>query len=217
VKATLRHVALLRGINVGGKNMLPMKELVKVFVAAGCGDVMTYIQSGNVVFSASAKVVEGLGSFVASRVEKQFGLRIPVVLRTAAEMEAVIRGNPFLAAGVGEEMLHVCFLADLPDADSVAGLDAGRSAPDEFAVVGREIYMCLANGVSGTKLTNAYFDSKLKTVSTMRNWRTVLKLGEMVAGQKQATAGSGGESKAAVEKQVSPLRYSQVREQLRSK
>jgi uncharacterized protein (DUF1697 family) len=78
-------------------------------------------------------------------------------------------------------MLHVCFLADQPGKDLVAVLDAGQSAPDAFAVVGREIYMQLVNGVSGTKLTNAYFDSKLKTVSTMRNWRTVLKLAEMLA------------------------------------
>jgi uncharacterized protein (DUF1697 family) len=179
-KAAARHVALLRGINVGGKNMLPMKELVGMFVAAGCGDVTTYIQSGNIVFSADAKVVAGLGSLIASRVEERFGLRVPVVLRTAAEIKAVIRGNPFLAAGVGEEILHVCFLADLPDVDKVAGLDAGRSVPDAFTVVGREIYMRLVKGVSGTKLTNAYFDSRLKTVSTMRNWRTVLRLGEMV-------------------------------------
>src|ERR1700723_613092 len=152
-KASLRHVALLRGINVGGKNMLPMKELMGLFVAAGCGDVTTYIQSGNVVFSADAKVVAGLSSLIAARVEKQFGLRVPVVLRTAAEINAVIRGNPFLKAGESEETLHVCFLADQPGKDLVAGLDAGRSAPDVFAVVGREIYMQLVNGVSGTKLT----------------------------------------------------------------
>jgi uncharacterized protein (DUF1697 family) len=181
-KSAAKHVALLRGINVGGKNMLPMKELVGMFVAAGCGDVTTYIQSGNVVFSANAKVVAGLGSVIAARVEERFRLRVPVVLRTAAEMEKVIRGNPFLLDGADGETLHVCFLADLPDADKVAGLDAGRSAPDEFAAVGREIYMRLVKGVSGTKLTNAYFDSKLKTVSTMRNWRTVLKLAEMMSG-----------------------------------
>jgi uncharacterized protein (DUF1697 family) len=104
------------------------------------------------------------------------------VLRTSAEIDAVIRGNPFLKAGAGEEMLHVCFLADRLGKDLVAGLDAGRSAPDTFAVVGREIYMQLVNGVARTKLTNAYFDSKLKTVSTVRNWRTVLKLAELVKG-----------------------------------
>jgi uncharacterized protein (DUF1697 family) len=182
VSKAARHVALLRGINVGGKNMLPMKELVGMFVAAGCGDVTTYIQSGNVVFSADAEVVAGLDLSIAARVEERFGLRVPVILRTAAEIRAVIRRNPFLLAETGEEVLHVCFLADLPGADKVAGLDAGRSTPDAFTVVGREIYMRLVKGVSGTKLTNAYFDSKLKMVSTMRNWRTVLKLGEMVVG-----------------------------------
>jgi uncharacterized protein (DUF1697 family) len=180
-KASSRHVALLRGINVGGKNMLPMKELVSMFIKAGCADVTTYIQSGNVVFCAEDKVVEGLSAGIAKQVETRFGLRVPVVLRTAAEMDTVIRANPLVKAGVNEEMLHVSFLADSPGRDLVAGLDAGRSKPDVFAVVGREIYMQLVNGVSGTKLTNAYFDSKLKTVSTMRNWRTVLKLVEMLA------------------------------------
>lgn len=174
-----RCVALLRGINVGGKNVLPMKELAAMFAKAGCGEVATYIQSGNVVFSATDKVAAGLGGVIEEQVEKQFGLRVPVVLRTAVEMDRAIRDNPFLKAGAREEMLHVSFLADLPGTAMIAGLDAGRSAPDEFAVVGREIYLHLPNGAARTKLTNAYFDSKLKTVSTMRNWRTVLKLAEM--------------------------------------
>jgi uncharacterized protein (DUF1697 family) len=181
-KASSKHVALLRGINVGGKNMLPMKELVAMFTKAGCADVTTYIQSGNVVFCTEDKVIAELDAEIARLVEARFGLRVPVVLRTAAELNAVIRANPFLQAGANEETLHVCFLADRPGKNLVAGLDAGRSTPDAFAVVGREIYMQLVKGVSGTKLTNAYFDSKLKTVSTMRNWRTVLKLAEMLAG-----------------------------------
>jgi len=180
-KASSKHVALLRGINVGGKNMLPMKELAAMFVKAGCVDVVTYIQSGNVVFSAEDKVVAGLSGAIAKQVEARFGIQVSVVLRTAAEINAVIRGNPFLETGANEEMLHVCFLAEQPGKDLVAGLDVGRSVPDAFDVVGREIYMQLVNGVSGTKLTNVYFDSKLKTVSTMRNWRTVLKLAELLA------------------------------------
>lgn len=180
-KATGKYVALLRGINVGGKNMLPMKELAGLFVAAGCGEVATYIQSGNVVFCADDKVVGRLQNAIMQQVELQFGLKVPVVLRTASEMQAAIRGNPFLKTGAAEEMLHVSFLADRPGPDLVVGLDAMRSAPDEFAVIGREIYMKLVTGAAKTKLTNAYFDSKLKTVSTMRNWRTVLKLAEMMA------------------------------------
>lgn len=170
----------MRGINVGGKNMLPMKELAQIFATAGCADVTTYIQSGNVVFCAEDKVATELGGVVTKLVERQFGLKVPVVLRSASELHAVIRGNPFLKAGAAEEMLHVLFLADRPSADLVAGLDAARSAPDEFVVVGRDIYAKLVTGAAKTKLTNAYFDSKLKTVSTMRNWRTVLKLAEMM-------------------------------------
>ena len=161
--------------------MLPMKELAGLFSAAGCGEVATYIQSGNIVFCAKDKVVKQLDSVIAKQVEDRFGLKVPVVLRTAAELDAVIRGNPFLKAGAAEEMLHVSFLADRPSTDLLAGLDAMRSAPDEFAVVGREIYMKLVTGAAKTKLTNAYFDSKLKTVSTMRNWRTVLKLAAMTS------------------------------------
>ena len=180
-KPPAKHVALLRGINVGGKNMLPMKELVGLFSAAGCGEVATYIQSGNIVFCAEDKVVKQLDRVIAKQVEERFGLKVPVVLRTASELDAVIRGNPFLKAGAAEEMLHVLFLADRPSADLVAGLDPSRSAPDEYVVVGRDIYAKLVTGAAKTKLTNAYFDSKLKTVSTMRNWRTVLKLAEMTA------------------------------------
>jgi uncharacterized protein (DUF1697 family) len=178
-KTVVKHIALLRGINVGGKNMLPMKELVGLFSAAGCGEVVTYIQSGNIVFCAEDKVVKQLDRVIAKQVEDRFGLKVPMVLRTSLELDAVVRGNPFLKAGAGEEMLHVLFLADRPSADLVAGLDPARSAPDEYVVVGRDIYAKLVTGAAKTKLTNAYFDSKLKTVSTMRNWRTVLKLAEM--------------------------------------
>jgi uncharacterized protein (DUF1697 family) len=180
-KRASRHVALLRGINVGGKNMLPMKMLAEIFATTGCTDITTYIQSGNVVFCAGNKIAKELGGVITKQVEKQFGLKVPVVMRSAAELDAVIRGNPFLKAGAADEALHVLFLADLPGADLVAGLDPARSTPDEYVVVGRDIYAKLVTGAAKTKLTNAYFDSKLKTVSTMRNWRTVLKLAEMMA------------------------------------
>ncbi|MDQ2834321.1 MAG: DUF1697 domain-containing protein [Acidobacteriota bacterium] len=173
-------VALLRGINVGGKNLLPMKDLVLIFAEAGCRDVSTYIQSGNVVFTADAKIVAELPQRIPQQVEARFGLRVPVVLRTSAEYETVTRSNPFLKQGASPDTLHVSFLADLPNPAMIAGLDPERSAPDAFAVVGREIYMLLPNGPARTKLTNAYFDSKLKTVSTQRNWRTVLKLAELM-------------------------------------
>ena len=176
------HIGLLRGINVGGKNKLPMDELVGLFAEAGCSDVKTYIQSGNVVFRAVPRIVARLAERVSGRIERRLGLRVPVVLRTAQELERVARTNPFLAAGADPELLHVMFLADEPAKAAVAGLDAKRSPPDEFAVVGREIYLRCPQGMARTKLTNAYFDAKLATISTVRNWRTVTKLIELARG-----------------------------------
>jgi uncharacterized protein (DUF1697 family) len=172
-------VALLRGINVGGKNLLPMTDLAGLFEEAGCAGVRTYIQSGNVLFTASRARAEKLPGLIASGIADRFGYQVPVLLRTAADLGETIRQNPFLEAGASENWLHVLFLADQPDAGRAAALDPLRSPPDAYAVRGREIYLRLPNGGAKTKLTNAYFDSRLATISTVRNWRTVLKLFEL--------------------------------------
>lgn len=169
-------VALLRGINVGGKHRLPMQQLAEIFGEAKCGEVRTYIQSGNVVFKASSAVVEGLPECISKKIEQRFGFVCPVILRTSEQMAQTVRDNPFLRAGIPEKTLHVYFLADLPNPSEVRSLDPDRSAPDAFRVLDRQVYLHLPNGMARTKLTNAYFDSKLSTVSTARNWATVLTL-----------------------------------------
>ena len=113
-KTSCAYLALLRGINVGGKNKLPMKDLVGLFEDAGCQNVRTFIQSGNVIFNAPRGVVKGLPNLIARTIEENLGYRIPVVLRTAEELDEAIRGNPFRAAGVPEKMLHVYCLASRP-------------------------------------------------------------------------------------------------------
>ena len=172
------HVALLRGVNVGGKNRLPMRELSALFAGAGCSGVKTYLQSGNVVFAAEE--LAGLEARLARAIEAQFGLRVPVVMRSADEMRRTVRDNPFVKARVPEEMLHVYFLADEPGMEAVQGLNAERSPGDTFVVIGREIYLHLPSGVARTKLTNLYFDKALGTVSTLRNWKTCLALAAMM-------------------------------------
>jgi len=175
-------VALLRGINVGGNNKLPMKDLTAMFERAGCAQVRHYIQSGNVVFAAAAPLARRIPGLVAAEIARGFGLRVPVLVRSGAEMSAVARGNPLLASGADPDTLHVMFLEKEPGAKEAASLDPARSAPDAFVLEGREIYLSCPNGVGRTKLTNTYFDSKLRTTSTGRNWRTVLKLVEMCSG-----------------------------------
>ena len=171
------HVALLRGINVGGKNPLPMKALAEEFVAAGCGDVRKFIQSGNVIFSAPpGKDESELAQLLGERLVERFGYTAPLVLRTTEELRAVIATNPYLALDAPEDSLHVMFLTATPDAGAVKKLDPDRSPGDEYRVIGREIYLRLPNGMARTKLTNAYFDTKLGVTSTARNWRTTTKL-----------------------------------------
>lgn len=171
------HVALLRGINVGGKQKVPMPELAALFAEAGCRDVRTYIQSGNVVFRTCEP--GGLAGHLAARIAQRFGFAVPVVLRSHAELVAITAGNPFLAAGADPDTLHVVFLADRPDPGRVAGLDPGRSPPDALIAGDREIFLRCPEGFARTKFTNSYFDRQLTTTSTVRNWRTVLKLVEL--------------------------------------
>lgn len=175
----MKHAALLRGINVGGKNKLPMKDLAEIFAEAGCREVATYIQSGNVVFLATAAVLKKLAGAIEAKIGERFGYKVPVVIRSHEELSAVVRENPFLRAGEPESTLHVAFLAATPEASAIAKLDPDRSPPDRFAVMGKEVYLHLPNGAGNSKLTNAWMDAKLSTISTARNWNTVLKLVEM--------------------------------------
>jgi uncharacterized protein (DUF1697 family) len=161
-----RSVALLRGINLAAHKRMSMKDLVAVFEKCGCTDVTTYIQSGNVAFTAPAGGIDAAA--IEARIAKRFGFEAPVVLRTAEELFAVIAANPFPRCDQERDRPHVSFLADEPLAEHVA----------------REIYLLFPTGLANNKLTSQYFDSRLKTVGTARNWRTVLALAEMVSGTK---------------------------------
>jgi uncharacterized protein (DUF1697 family) len=169
------YVALLRGINVGGKNKVPMAELRELFGTLGHEDVVSYIQSGNVVFTSTVKPAQA-ASDLAAAIVKEFGLRVPVIVRTRAELAKVITGNPYLKRGADASKLHVTFLADRPSAAAIKQLDPDRSRPDEFTVQGREIFMFMPNGMGRTKLTIDYFEKRLGTQGTARNWNTVNKL-----------------------------------------
>jgi uncharacterized protein (DUF1697 family) len=178
-KGARGYVALMRGINVGGKNRLPMAELVPLFEAAGCTDVRSYIQSGNVLFNASPTLVRVLAEVIQAAIRTQYGYQVPLVLRAADELAAIAEQNPFLRPGRDPKTLHLMCLADMPTSAQLAKLDATRSAPDEFRVHGDNIYLYLPNGAARSKLSTAYFDRTLATTSTARNWNTVRKLIEL--------------------------------------
>jgi uncharacterized protein (DUF1697 family) len=172
-------VALLRGVNVGGKNKVPMAALVPLFASAGCGNVRTFIQSGNVIFDAKPAVIARLPGVLERSFAKTFGFSTPMIMRSARELAAIVAANPFKGH---EDSLHVTFLADRPDRAAIATLDPARSPGDRFTVIGREIFLHCPNGLGRTKLSNDYFDRKLATTGTVRNWRTVTKLLELSSG-----------------------------------
>jgi uncharacterized protein (DUF1697 family) len=175
-------VALLRGINVGGKTMLPMPQLRSMLAEMGLEDVTTYIQSGNVVFKSSSRDARSLATAIEERIADAFGLDTTVLLRTPAELTEIADGNPFQGRETDLTKLHVAFLSDRPTADAEAELDPNRSPPDEFSVRGREIYLHLPNGAGRSKLTIDYFEKRLGLRATARNWKTLTKLVALTQG-----------------------------------
>ncbi|MEY2477237.1 MAG: hypothetical protein QOG87_2552 [Actinomycetota bacterium] len=175
VGVVTRYAAMLRGINLGSRNRVAMPALRELFEALRFTDVETYVQSGNVVFSASSKP-DAAG--IATRIAKDLGVESPVIIRTASELGKLVRGNPFTG---DTGAFHVTLLGDKPKAADVAAIDGARFAPDEFAVVGRDVYLRCPKGYGVSKLGNAFWEKKLKTVATTRNWKTITALRDRTA------------------------------------
>lgn len=172
------YVALLRAVNVAGRNKLPMARLREVCGALGAEEVRTYIQSGNVVFHSPLDAGE-LRASLEERLAQELGGPVTVILRTEAQLESILRSNPFLADGRPEQELYASFLSAAPESWRVDELDPARGAPDEFRVVGDTIYLHLPTGAGTTKLTNPWFENALGVTATARNWRTVTALVEL--------------------------------------
>jgi uncharacterized protein (DUF1697 family) len=173
-------IALLRAVNLGARNKVSMPRLREALAAAGFDDVRTYVQSGNIVARTSRRSAAAVETRIASLIRDEFGLTVPVVARTPAQLAAVIEANPFPAAAAERpKLLHVTFLAGDPDPDGVAGLHGDELTREVCRVVGRQLYVDYADGVHGSRLTSAYFARRLGVDGTARNWRTVLALAEL--------------------------------------
>ena len=169
-------VALLRGVNVGGKASLPMADLRRVAEELGYVDVATYIQSGNLVLRTSDSATK-VATDLAAAVAALGGVRPAVMVRTLPQLRKAVRGNPFLRRGEDASSCHVVF-AEKATAGSLRGLDLDGYAPEEAIAVGKELYLFLPGGVGRSKLAGDLAKDK-GAVGTMRNWRTVTKLLEM--------------------------------------
>jgi uncharacterized protein (DUF1697 family) len=171
-------VALLRAVNVGAANRIRMDALRAVFLAAGYDDAVTYIQTGNVVFTATS-TEDASRATIERQINNDLGLSITTILRTGDQMAAAVASNPFVADTDDATRLYVGFLAGEPSHDDVAALKALAFGEDAFRVVGREIYLRYAVRSSQSKLTGALIERKLHQPVTVRNWAVTMKLAEM--------------------------------------
>jgi uncharacterized protein (DUF1697 family) len=170
------YIALLRGINVGGRRSVPMAALREVHARLGYTDVVTYIQSGNVVFDADSDDVALLSRTIEQAITADFGIGVPVIVRTREDLVTIIESSPYTTTGADPARLAVAFLADAPAMERAVGIDATGLLPDEFALGEREVYLHCPSGFGRTKLTNAFLEEQLGVTATTRNWKTVTKL-----------------------------------------
>jgi uncharacterized protein (DUF1697 family) len=181
-KRLIVYVAMLRGINVGGQKSIRMEDLRTSFEELGYRNPRTYVQSGNIVFNTAASTEEELSRKIREKILKDYGFEVAVIIRGSAEMAKIFQANPFLKnRGIDPSKLHVTFLSDLPAKPSLSRMDQLNGAPDQFRILGREVYLHCPNGYGRTKLSNNDIEKALSVQATTRNWSTVSTLQKMAS------------------------------------
>jgi uncharacterized protein (DUF1697 family) len=169
------YISILRGINVSGQKKILMADLKALYEKLEFENVTTYIQSGNVIFNTPKHISD---TDIAQRIEqaifKKYSFKVPVIVRTSEEMESVVAANPLLKQkNIDVEKLHVTFLEQEPSAERTRLTKDLDYSPDKFVILGKEVYLYCPNGYGVSKLSNAFFENKLKVKATTRNWKTV--------------------------------------------
>jgi uncharacterized protein (DUF1697 family) len=171
-------IALLRGVNLGSRNKVPMAGLRDLMSDIGAEDVQTYVQSGNVVFRSALRRDE-LARRIGREISARFGVDADVVLCTKSELARIVAGNPFAKDESVPTRLHVTFLAQAPERGRMTDLEGEEFEPDRFHVTRAAVYLHTPGGYGRSKLSNTYFERKLGVRATTRNWRTVTTLAEL--------------------------------------
>ncbi len=173
-------ISMLRGVNVGGHNKIKMDALQALYESLKLRDAQTYVQSGNVIFRTEEPDLTSLGKRIQNGIERKFGFRPDVILRTASELRDVIARNPFAKRrGIEPSKLLVTFLAEDPGAEARDKVRSIKADPEELRIEDRELYIYFHNGIGRAKLSLAAIERALKTPGTGRNWNSVTKMLEM--------------------------------------
>lgn len=171
------YISLLRGVNVSGHNPIKMEALRMSYHNLGFSDVTTYVQSGNVIFSGNDLEINPLNLLISQKIEKEFGFKVPVIVMSADSLTEIINNNPLLGQiHKDRSFFHVTFLSDAPKEFDISAIDSKKQKEEEVYFLNNAIYLYCPNGYGTTKLTNNFFESKLKLTATTRNWKTTNEL-----------------------------------------
>ncbi|HOY39199.1 MAG: DUF1697 domain-containing protein [Bacteroidales bacterium] len=174
------YISLLRGINVNGKNRITMDALRKSYGNLGFGSVRTYVQSGNVVFTANDAQAEELAQKITQQIKKDFGVDVPVIVLTIDQLQHIVDSNPFLEHGdTNENSLYITFLSSYPHNIDIPTIEAKKLRNEEVFFAGNAVYLYCHDGYGNTKLTTGFFETKLNLHATTRNWKTTNTLLQM--------------------------------------
>ena len=169
-------ISILRGINVSGHNLIKMDDLRKMYGSLKFRNIETYIQSGNVIFQSEADSRE-LEKKISGKLLQDFSIQVPVLVMELNELNKVAQNNPFMNKRKEDiKTLHVTFLSDPPKKEDLSVIQKNQYAPDEFMASGKILYLFCPGGYGNTRLSNTFFEKKLKVIATTRNWKTVLQL-----------------------------------------
>ena len=174
------YIALLRGINVSGQKKIKMAKLKESLETLSFSDVVTYIQSGNIVFKSDIKSINQLEKLIHDKILKDFGFEVPTLIKTPQEVTDAFENNPFEKDATKDpKLFYVVFLKDKPETEHINNLKTYNYSPEEYVLDDKIIYFYAANGAGNAKMNNTFFEKKLKVQATTRNWRTTHKLVEL--------------------------------------
>ncbi len=171
-----KYISILRGINVGGKNKIKIIDLQTVYTELGFTEIKTYIQSGNVIFLSEISDIKLLEENISKKINLSFGFDVTVIVIEKSEFEKIIENNPFDNENAETKNLHITFLHSFPLKSDIEKINNEVFQPDDFVISTKTIYLNIRNGYGNTKLSNSFFEKKLKVAATTRNLKTVREL-----------------------------------------
>ena len=177
----MKDISILRGINVSGQKKIKMADLKCLYENLGFTNVVTYIQSGNVIFDSEISAKKTLKQLIEKQISLEYGFDVPVIIRTHLDFKQIIADCPFGEFNLFEDGTKVLLtlLADTPKAENIARLMTYVKAPEQLTVKDQHVYLHCPNGYGRSKLSNVFIENKLKVQATTRNWKTVHKLFEL--------------------------------------